>query len=456
MNLGIENETLEFKKSAAELDKAMHNIASMLNKHGHGTLYFGVSPNGEVTGQRVSEESLNDIAKKISETIRPVIYPRIQEVELDGVSVIKVDFSGEEKPYSANGRYYKRVFDRTEEMTPFELRSAFSSSDVMSLWEDHITPFGLEAVDHETVRIYYQRAISCGRIEEMAQYDEGSLLGALGLMVDGYLTNAGYYLFSSRKPVVLKTAVFVTDERLSFSDINRFEGNIYSLMDKAYRYVKEHMNWRVERGDGTARIEVPEVPIDAIREIIVNAFAHADYRGATEHEIDITPTMIEIYNPGEFPENLSPEMFAKNHIKSMPRNRVILNTLYKSKDVEIFGSGFRKTYSLCERAGIRCRHSSSNCGFSFFFLRPDVGRGKSSLGMEKLSPIERAIINGLKLNPRKNRLEISVEVGKSTRTVQRILNAMVIDGKLMRVGSDKSGHWEVSPEYKWALEVFEE
>ena len=43
MNLGIESETLEFKKTTGEIDKAMDNIASMLNKHGHGTLYFGVN-----------------------------------------------------------------------------------------------------------------------------------------------------------------------------------------------------------------------------------------------------------------------------------------------------------------------------------------------------------------------------------------------------------------------------
>ena len=34
MNLGIESETLEFKKTTGEVDKAMDNIASMLNKHG--------------------------------------------------------------------------------------------------------------------------------------------------------------------------------------------------------------------------------------------------------------------------------------------------------------------------------------------------------------------------------------------------------------------------------------
>ena len=98
MNLGIESETLEFKKTTGEVDKAMDNIASMLNKHGHGTLYFGVSPNGEVTGQQISASSLDDLAKKIKAAIKPMIYPEIRQEVLDGKTVIRVDFSGKEKP----------------------------------------------------------------------------------------------------------------------------------------------------------------------------------------------------------------------------------------------------------------------------------------------------------------------------------------------------------------------
>ena len=64
MNLGIESETLEFKKTTGEVDKAMDNIASMLNKHGHGALYFGVSPSGDVTGQQISASSLDDVDKE--------------------------------------------------------------------------------------------------------------------------------------------------------------------------------------------------------------------------------------------------------------------------------------------------------------------------------------------------------------------------------------------------------
>ncbi|MBQ7147035.1 MAG: ATP-binding protein [Lachnospiraceae bacterium] len=58
MNLGIETETMEFKKTTAELNEACISIGAILNKHGVGTLYFGVKNNGDVVGQDVSEKTL--------------------------------------------------------------------------------------------------------------------------------------------------------------------------------------------------------------------------------------------------------------------------------------------------------------------------------------------------------------------------------------------------------------
>ena len=50
MNLGIETETLEFKKSTGELKEAVQSICAILNKHQHGELYFGVKSDGTVIG----------------------------------------------------------------------------------------------------------------------------------------------------------------------------------------------------------------------------------------------------------------------------------------------------------------------------------------------------------------------------------------------------------------------
>ena len=65
MNLGIETETLEFKKSTGELKEAMHSICAILNKHQYGELYFGVKTDGTVIGQVVTEESLREVSQKI-------------------------------------------------------------------------------------------------------------------------------------------------------------------------------------------------------------------------------------------------------------------------------------------------------------------------------------------------------------------------------------------------------
>ena len=451
MNLGIESETLEFKKTTGEVDKAMDNIASMLNKHGHGTLYFGVSPNGEVTGQQISASSLDDVAKKVKAAIKPMIYPEIKQEVLDGKTVIRVDFSGKEKPYSSFGRYFKRVFDRTEEMTPDELKRMMADTDRSSYWENNLTEYGLESLDAAALEEFYKRAVSCGRLEEMAKYDAEELLTGIGLFEQGKFTNAGYYLFSDRKPVVLKLAVYVTDERINFSDIDRVEDNIFNLIRKGYAYIKEHINWSVVAGEGTSRVEVPEIPVEAIREIVVNSFAHANYRGISENEIDITPTRVEIYNPGAFPPGLSPEMFARQRIRSMPRNKVILSTLYKSKDVELFGSGFRKVYTFCDKYSIRVEAAYENDGFSFSFYRDNLQRHvtkndtintTSKMTTPKI-PTEKKVYILLKEDPTQTREKLAEKTGRTVRTIQRALDKLSADGKIRRIGSNKAGYWEV-------------
>ena len=447
MNLGKENEQLEFKKTTGEIKAAMDDICAILNKHGSGTLYFGVKPNGDVCGQEIGELTLDDVARTCKEAISPMIYPTIEEIEIEELKCIKVSFIGYERPYSSYGIYYKRVVDRSEKMTPEELKNTMASTDFSSKWENNLTKFGLDAVDKIALQSFYEESISCGRLEPMIKYDERELLIGLGIFENELLTNAGYYLFSNKKPVVLKIATYLTDERINFSDIRRIEDNIYNLIRYANSYIKEKMNWRVELGSETSRVEIPEIPLDALREIIVNSFAHANYRGETENEIAITPTQIEIYNPGEFPLNLNPEMFVKSKRKSHPRNKVILNTLYKCKDVEMFGSGFKKVFSSCEQNDIKFAYESNEDGFSFIFYRKNVPLNvplNVSLNTKvRLLINDYKVLDVLKGNPNQTRENIAAKIGIDKRTVQRSLDRLVEAKYIMRIGSKKTGYWEV-------------
>ncbi len=446
MNLGKESENIEFKKSTSQLKKSMDDICSILNKNGEGVLYFGIKPDGEVCGQDITDKTLNDVAEEIKTSIKPMIYPIIEEIELDGKKVIRVTFSGNQKPYSSYGRYFKRVFDRAEEMTSEELKETFASLDYTSSWENHKTNFGLEALDHDALKRFYAQSVSCGRLEPLPSYNEEELLLALGLLVDGKLTNAGYYLFSSKQPVVLKAAIYSTDARINFNDIQRWRDNIYNLIDKGILYIKNNIRWRVESSGNVQRIEVPEIPIDAIREIVVNSFAHANYRGETEHEIDITPTEIEIYNPGSFPINLTPESFVSKRRKSLPRNKVILEMLYKCKNVEMFGSGFKKVYDLCQAANVKVSYDLDNFGFSFIFERKSDENKKHSPKKENnwMNETDKKVIDVLKENPKLSSNEISEKLDLSTRTIQRSLFSLKESAKIKRVGTLRRGYWEIN------------
>ena len=396
---------------------------------------------------RIQDLTLDDVARACKEAISPMIYPSIQLIELDGLKCIKVDFKGTEQPYSSYGIYYKRIVDRSEKITPEELKNIMASTDYSSKWENNLTKYGLEAIDKTALLSYYENSIACGRLEPLQKYDEKELLIGLGLLENNFLTNAGFYLFSNKKPVVLKLATFVTDERINFSDIRRVEDNIYNLIRYANSYIKEKMNWRVSQGSGTSRIETPEIPLDALREIIVNSFAHANYRGVTENEIDITPSQIEIYNPGEFPINLKPEMFVESKRKSYPRNKVILNTLYKCKDVEMFGSGFKKVFSSCKQHGVKFGYESNEDGFSFVFYRDNVTLNVTNnvtLNIAKnLLANDHKVLEALIDNPNQTRENIASKIGITKRTVQRCLDRLVKYGYIIRIGAKKKGYWEV-------------
>lgn len=452
MNLGKETEILEFKKSTGERIEAMDDVSSILNKHGHGTLYFGVSPNGDVVGQQVSAGSLNDVAVAFKDGIQPAIYPTIEEKNLDGKTVIKVTFSGKERPYSSFGRYYKRVLDRTEEMTPEELRRMMSDSDTNSYWENHLTDFGIEKVDLGMLKNFYEAGVKCSRMAKMEEYDPIDLLQRCGLFREKKLTNAGHFLFGNDGPIVLKMAVFATDERLSFIDIQRERGNILQLIDVAIKYVKSHINWSVKGLDGTRRVEVPEIPLDALREIVVNSFAHADYRSFYEHEIDITPTRVEIFNPGGFPQDFKPEDFVNESRRSYPRNRIILEQLYRCKDVEVFGSGLRKAYSSCMAAHVKVGYENQDDGFSFLFFRDknvsenvldNVSEKPSYFKESYLTTTEEKLLNLLKEKPTSTVSELAIETQRTNRTVVRSIRALKEKGFIRRIGSDRYGYWEI-------------
>ena len=127
MNIGIETELVEFKKTTGELKEGMISIASMLNKNGKGVLYFGVRNDGEIVGQQIGDRTMREISQGIAAAIKPQIIQTIIMELCDDKNVIKVTVEGDEKPYSAYGKYYMRTADEDREISPQQLRNLILS-----------------------------------------------------------------------------------------------------------------------------------------------------------------------------------------------------------------------------------------------------------------------------------------------------------------------------------------
>ena len=450
MNLGKESETLEFKKTTGEHKEGMVSIAAILNKHGVGTLYFGVKPNGDVIGQEVSESSLRDVSRLVYEMIKPQIYPVIVEEVLDGRHVIKVEFSGEDRPYSAAGRYYLRTADEDREVTPAELKQFFIANEYKEKWEKTKTDILAKNIDKQAIKTFCSKAISAGRMAD-GKYTAPTILKRFGLVDGEYLTNAGNVLFGNTKPVTLKTAIFATDEKLTFLDMQMYEDNIFNLLNTAEMYILKNIRWKTEIV-GADREEIPEIPVAVIREVLANSFAHAVYNGNTYHEICIHPDKITIYSPGTYASSYKPEDYITKNLPSSIRNATISKVLYLNKSIEQFGSGFKRINSLCKDAKIRCSYQVSDFGFTFIIYRSTESIAKKINNNDvtanvtvnvTLNKTEQAVYNLLVINQNYTRDELAEATSKTVRTIQRVLDSLKAKDLIERVGSDKTGYWKI-------------
>ena len=111
INIGEETERIEHKKSTGELKEGVISVASMLNKHGEGTLYFGVKNNGDVIGQIVNDQTLRTVSQAIGNHIKPRVYPTIYKKAYGERDVVVVEFEGHNKPYLAYNIPRIRVAD---------------------------------------------------------------------------------------------------------------------------------------------------------------------------------------------------------------------------------------------------------------------------------------------------------------------------------------------------------
>ncbi len=224
-----ESETLELKKSTSELKEGIISIVSILNKHKKGTLYFGIKDNGEILGQEVTNQTIRNVTKTISENIEPKIYPSVSKITIENRDCIIVEFEGTDVPYFAYGRAYMRVGDEDRQLSQKAIKNLIlKEEEHNNRWEEKPSDITLKDIDEETLKTFVKKGKEKGRIP-YEYTNKKEVLTRLGL-IDKYgsIKNAGYVLFGKSPKIKLRVAIFATEEKTTFLDMQEFSGNIFN------------------------------------------------------------------------------------------------------------------------------------------------------------------------------------------------------------------------------------
>jgi len=168
-------------------------------------------------------------------------------------------------------------------------------------------------------------------------------------MEDGQLKRAAVILFS-KDPKNFFINAYIKIGRFGKSETDLMsqdvvEGPAYQLADMTLEILQKKYLVSQISYQGLQRIETTEYPLEALREIILNAIVHKDYTGAPI-QIKVYDDKIMIWNEGTLPEELKIEDLKKEH-PSKPRNQLIADIFFKGGMIEAWGRGTLKITEEC-------------------------------------------------------------------------------------------------------------
>ena len=269
---------------------------------------------------------------------------------------------------------------------------------------------------------------------EKKGYEVGdNFLSQLELFTPNGQYNRLAYLLSDQFTSPFQYARYRGDDVFDLAEHKAFEGqSILKSASEILDYIQSR-NTVYTRITPTGREDEPRFNPIAMRELVVNAIVHNDYRGEGMPSFEEFPSRFEISSFGGLPEGFTKEDFLNGY--SLPVNPELIRVFRDLGFAERLGTGIRRVLRF---------YPKEIFAFSPSFLRvsvPFLKEGetqKDETGSALISVLE-AIRN----NPSITRSELASLLGASESTVYREITELKAKGVLRRVGETKNGHWEV-------------
>lgn len=402
-------------------------MLAMANGAG-GMLLIGVSGS---PARLVGVQDVNSSTDRILSaalTVEPaLIIPLPYTVIVENVTVVVAQIpAGMPHVYALNGRYLKRVYAENVAIQPQELRRLIIERGEISFETEPAYGAALDDLDWDKAR-QYAAGLSAMRDSSV---EEVLLRRGCLVLRDGQMrpTNAGILLFGKDPQRHLRGAE-ITAARFggeTMSDVFSKQDVVGTLPDQIRRaetFLVDHLRKAVQIKDTMAREEHYEIPLEAARELIVNAVAHRDYSISGDSiRLFLFRNRMEVTSPGKLSgpvtiSNIKDERFS--------RNPALVQVLSDMGFIERLGYGVDRVYELMQRHNLRVPQFVETSGGFRAVLhnqppQPETEMPKPAEFSSDLLQAElRGEYNGISVNPRQ---EIAIQY-LNRESAKRITNS---------------------------------
>jgi ATP-dependent DNA helicase RecG len=338
-----ENEHLEFKeaKSTFHFEKLVEYCAALANEGG-GQMILGVTD--QMPRKIVGTSAFTPPERTVAELVRRLrLKVRVEELILpEGrVLVFEVPPHPPGMPLDVEGAYLMRAGDELRPMTADQLRRIFDEigPDYSAEICHKASLDDLDLPSVERFRSMWRRKSGNAVLDTLSPRQ---ILRDTELLIEKKITYAALILFGTKTSLgkFLPQAEMVFEYRNARSSIPyqqriEFREGFFNTLDQVWNAINLR-NQILHYKQDFFVWDIPAFNEHVIREAILNALTHRDYRLAGSIFVRQYPDELEIVNPGGFLPGITAENILWRHT---PRNRRIAEVCARCGLVERSGQG---------------------------------------------------------------------------------------------------------------------
>ena len=449
-----EQQNIEYKQSWH--DDYLKWVCGFANAIG-GVIYIGRNDAGNVVHLSDYARLLEDIPNKVRNAMGIICDVQLHDEE--GKKYISIKVNPYSVAVSLRGRYYYRSGSTKMELTGVELNE-FLLKKAGKTWDDVIEEGAtVKDIDETSVAKFIADSNEKGRMPETKGLSTFQILEKLKLTDGKKLKRAAIIMFGKEPMrfypnIQVKIGRFGKDASdLKFHEV--VEGNLVQMLHEVQVQLNYKFLTRPVAFEGFQRVEKDQYPIQALREMLLNALVHRTYMGATI-QMRVFDDKLSIWNEGGLPFGLSLEDLKSDH-NSRPRNPIIANACFFAGYIDTWGRGTLKIINSCKEAGLpepEIKEMNGGVEVTIFNLQqPDDSEGiRIDFGMiseriQKEFGKDMALTFEIILNhPEFTSQQIAKQIDKTSRTVETYLAKLRDAGFIVRKGPKLGGHWEIIEE----------